>query len=52
MFDEPVDKNLLELLGKLQARYEFMGQYMASNPERLPYSEYLAYCDYIQRRRS
>lgn len=47
MVDEPVDKNLLEQLKKLQAKYDFMGQDLASYLDGLLYSDYLTYWDYI-----
>ena len=47
MADEPVDKNLLEQLKKLQAKYDFMGQDIASYLDGLLYSDYLTYWDYI-----
>lgn len=47
MVDEPVDKNLLEQLKKLQAKYDFMGQDIASYLDGLLYSDYLTYWDYI-----
>ena len=47
MADEPVDKNLLEQLKKLQAKYDFMGQDIASYLDGLLYSDYLTYWDYV-----
>jgi tryptophan 2,3-dioxygenase len=47
MADEPVDKNLLEQLKKLQAKYDFMGQDISSYLDGLLYSDYLTYWDYI-----
>jgi len=47
MADEPVDKNLLEQLKKLQAKYDFMGQDLSSYLDGLLYSDYLTYWDYI-----
>jgi len=47
MADEPVDKDLVEQLKKLQAKYDFMGQDIASYLDGLLYSDYLAYWDYI-----
>lgn len=47
MAEEPVDKNLLEQLKKLQAKYDFMGQDIASYLDGLLYSDYLTYWDYI-----
>lgn len=47
MADEPVDKNLLEQLKKLQAKYDFMGQDITSYLDGLLYSDYLTYWDYI-----
>jgi tryptophan 2,3-dioxygenase len=42
-----VDKNLLEQLKKLQAKYDFMGQDLSSYLDGLLYSDYLTYWDYI-----
>lgn len=47
MADEPVDKNLLEQLKKLRAKYDFMGQDIASYLDGLLYSDYLTYWDYV-----
>lgn len=47
MAEEPVDKNLLEQLKKLQAKYDFMGQDISSYLDGLLYSDYLTYWDYI-----
>lgn len=47
MAEEPVDKNLLEQLKKLQAKYDFMGQDIASYLDGLLYSDYLTYWDYV-----
>src|SRR5688572_7844078 len=47
MADEPVDKNLLDQLKKLQAKYDFMGQDISSYLDGLLYSDYLTYWDYI-----
>lgn len=47
MAGEPVDKNLLEQLKKLQAKYDFMGQDISSYLDGLLYSDYLTYWDYI-----
>jgi tryptophan 2,3-dioxygenase len=47
MADEPVDKNLLTQLKKLQAKYDFMGQDISSYLDGLLYSDYLTYWDYI-----
>ena len=47
MVDEPVDKNLLEQLKKLQAKYDFMGQDISSYLDGLLYADYLTYWDYI-----
>jgi tryptophan 2,3-dioxygenase len=47
MAAEPVDKNLVEQLKKLQAKYDFMGQDIASYLDGLLYSDYLTYWDYI-----
>ncbi len=47
MADEPVDKDLLGQLKKLQAKYDFMGQDISSYLDGLLYSEYLTYWDYI-----
>lgn len=47
MADEPVDKNLLQQLKKLQAKYDFMGQDISSYLDGLLYSDYLTYWDYI-----
>jgi tryptophan 2,3-dioxygenase len=47
MANEPVDKNLLEQLKKLQAKYDFMGQDLSSYLDGLLYSDYLTYWDYI-----
>jgi tryptophan 2,3-dioxygenase len=47
MADEAVDKNLLEQLKKLQAKYDFMGQDIASYLDGLLYSDYLTYWDYV-----
>ena len=47
MADEPVDKDLLEQLKKLQAKYDFMGQDISSYLDGLLYSDYLTYWDYI-----
>lgn len=47
MADAPVDKNLLEQLKKLQAKYDFMGQDISSYLDGLLYSDYLTYWDYI-----
>src|SRR3954466_15702582 len=47
MADEPVDKDLLEQLKKLQAKYDFMGQDITSYLDGLLYSDYLTYWDYI-----
>jgi Tryptophan 2,3-dioxygenase (vermilion) len=47
MADESVDKDLLEQLKKLQAKYDFMGQDIASYLDGLLYSDYLTYWDYI-----
>ncbi|HEU5147792.1 MAG TPA: tryptophan 2,3-dioxygenase family protein [Chryseosolibacter sp.] len=47
MADEPVDKNLLEQLKKLQAKYDYMGQDISSYLDGLLYSDYLTYWDYI-----
>jgi len=47
MADETVDKHLLEQLKKLQAKYDFMGQDIASYLDGLLYSDYLTYWDYI-----
>lgn len=47
MADEPVDKNLLEQLKKLQAKYDYMGQDISSYLDGLLYSDYLTYWDYV-----
>ncbi|HET9487154.1 MAG TPA: tryptophan 2,3-dioxygenase family protein [Chryseosolibacter sp.] len=47
MADEPVDKNLLLQLEKLQTKYDFMGQDISSYLDGLLYSDYLTYWDYI-----
>lgn len=47
MEEEPVDRNLLEQLKKLQAKYDFMGQDISSYLDGLLYSDYLTYWDYI-----
>lgn len=47
MGDEPVDKDLLEQLKKLRAKYDFMGQDISSYLDGLLYSDYLTYWDYI-----
>ncbi|MEX2232474.1 MAG: tryptophan 2,3-dioxygenase family protein [Cyclobacteriaceae bacterium] len=47
MADEPVDKNLLDQLKKLQGKYDFMGQDISSYLDGLLYSDFLAYWDYI-----
>ena len=47
MADESVDKDLLEQLKKLQAKYDFMGQDLSSYLDGLLYSDYLTYWDYI-----
>jgi tryptophan 2,3-dioxygenase len=47
MGDEPVDKELLEQLKKLRAKYDFMGQDISSYLDGLLYSDYLNYWDYI-----
>ena len=47
MANESVDKNLLEQLKKLQAKYDFMGQDISSYLDGLLYSDYLTYWDYI-----
>src|SRR5688572_3968724 len=47
MADNPVDENLLNQLKKLQAKYDYMGQDLASYLDGLLYSEYLTYWDYI-----
>jgi len=47
MAGEPVDKDLLEQLKKLQAKYDFMGQDISSYLDGLLYSDYLTYWDYI-----
>lgn len=47
MADEPVDKDLLEQLKKLQAKYDFMGQDISSYLDGLLYSDYLTYWEYI-----
>ena len=47
MADEPVDKNLLDQLKKLQGKYDFMGQDISSYLDGLLYSDYLTYWDYI-----
>lgn len=47
MADEPVDRDLLEQLKKLQAKYDFMGQDIASYLDGLLYADYLTYWDYI-----
>jgi len=47
MVDDSVDKNLLEQLKKLQAKYDFMGQDISSYLDGLLYSDYLTYWDYI-----
>ena len=47
MADEPVDKNLLEQLKKLQAKYDYMWQDISSYLDGLLYSDYLTYWDYV-----
>lgn len=47
MADEPVDKDLLTQLKKLQAKYDFMGQDISSYLDGLLHSDYLTYWDYI-----
>ena len=47
MADEPVDKDLLEQLKKLQAKYDFMGQDISSYLDGLLYADYLTYWEYI-----
>lgn len=47
MGEEPVDKDLLEQLKKLRAKYDFMGQDISSYLDGLLYSDYLTYWDYI-----
>lgn len=47
MADELVDKDLLEQLKKLQAKYDFMGQDISSYLDGLLYSDYLTYWDYV-----
>lgn len=47
MDEEPVDKDLLVQLRKLQAKYDFMGQDISSYLDGLLYSDYLTYWDYI-----
>src|ERR1043165_2973894 len=47
MADNSVDPNLIEQLKKLQAKYDAMGQDLASYLDGLLYSDYLTYWDYI-----
>jgi tryptophan 2,3-dioxygenase len=47
MAEEPVDKDLLEQLKKLQTKYDFMGQDISSYLDGLLYSDYLTYWDYV-----
>lgn len=47
MDEESVDRNLVEQLKKLQTKYEYMGQDIASYLDGLLYSDYLTYWDYI-----
>jgi tryptophan 2,3-dioxygenase len=47
MAERPVDNNLIEQLKKLQAKYDYMGQDIASYLDGLLYSDYLTYWDYI-----
>jgi tryptophan 2,3-dioxygenase len=47
MADNQVDSNLVEQLKKLQAKYDYMGQDLASYLDGLLYSDYLTYWDYI-----
>ncbi len=47
MTERPVDDNLNEQLKKLQAKYDYMGQDLASYLDGLLYSDYLTYWDYI-----
>lgn len=47
MAEKAVDQNLIEQLKKLQAKYDYMGQDLASYLDGLLYSDYLTYWDYI-----
>lgn len=47
MAENSVDPNLIEQLKKLQAKYDYMGQDLASYLDGLLYSDYLTYWDYI-----
>lgn len=47
MAENSVDPNLIEQLKKLQAKYDAMGQDIASYLDGLLYSDYLTYWDYI-----
>lgn len=47
MAENPVDKNLLEKLKKLEEKYNYMGQDLASYLDGLLYSDYVTYWDYI-----
>ena len=47
MEDEPVDKNLLAQLKKLQDKYDFLGQDITSYLDGLLYSDYITYWDYV-----
>jgi tryptophan 2,3-dioxygenase len=47
MPEKAVDENLINQLKKLQAKYDYMGQDLASYLDGLLYSDYLTYWDYI-----
>jgi tryptophan 2,3-dioxygenase len=47
MSENSVDQQLQEQLKKLQAKYDYMGQDLASYLDGLLYSDYLTYWDYI-----
>jgi tryptophan 2,3-dioxygenase len=47
MAENQVDNQLIEQLKKLQAKYDYMGQDLASYLDGLLYSDYLTYWDYI-----
>ncbi len=47
MSEKKIDENILDLLSKLEEKYEAMGQNLSSYLDGLLYSDYLTYWDYI-----
>ena len=47
MSEKKIDKNILNLITKLEDKYEAMGQDLSSYLDGLLYSDYLTYWDYI-----